>query len=158
MINFAIPGWEDLCIKHLVMDVNGTLAVDGELLPGITERLHILQNQLTIHLLTANTYGTIEKIEQFLNIKATILDTQSGDESGQKTAYISRLNARFTAAIGQGANDAGMLKTAALGISVMSPEGLMIDAWMASKLLMPDVLSALDLFIKPRRLIASLRK
>ena len=158
MISFAIPGQDELYIKHLVMDVNGTLAEDGELIPGVADKLLILREQLSIHLLTANTYGTIEKIEQLLNLKAVKLDRQSGDEAGQKTRYILKLNTEFCAAIGQGANDAGMLKTAALGISVMSTEGLMIDALMASKLLMPDILSALDLFIKPGRLIASMRK
>lgn len=35
MINVDIPGSEIVHLDHLVLDVNGTLAIDGELIPGI---------------------------------------------------------------------------------------------------------------------------
>jgi P-type E1-E2 ATPase len=81
-----------------------------------------------------------------------------GNEVEQKAAYVRQLGAEHVAAIGQGANDAGMLKTAALGICVLSVEGLAVEAINAADLLIPDILCALDLFDKPLRLIASLRK
>jgi soluble P-type ATPase len=61
-------------------------------------------------------------------------------------------------AIGQGANDAGMLEAAELGIGVLSPEGLAVETLLAADLVVPDIFLALDLFEKPLRIVASLRK
>lgn len=156
MIELNIPGWGNLAIEHLVMDVNGTLAVDGILLDGIAKRVGALRNRLTVHMLTANTHGGQAVIDQLLNLQAVRI--QPGDEAGQKAAFVRQLGAERVAAIGQGANDAQMLKAAALGICVLSVEGLAVETLNSADLFMPDILSALDLFDKPLRLIASLRK
>jgi P-type E1-E2 ATPase len=138
------------------MDVNGTLAVDGILLDGVAKRIGALRNRLTVHLLTADTHGKQAVIDQLLNLHAVRI--RAGDEAGQKAAYVRQLGAERVAAIGQGANDAQMLKAAALGICVFSVEGLAVETLTSADLMMPDILSALDLFDRPLRLIASLRK
>ena len=63
MIELAIPGWNHFVLEHLVLDLNGTLAVDGDLLEGVAERLEKLRAQLEIHLVTADTHGTQSTIE-----------------------------------------------------------------------------------------------
>jgi len=156
MIELNIPGRGELTIEHLVMDVNGTLAVDGILIDGVVKRIGSLRDRLTVHLLTADTHGGQAAIDHLLNMQAVRI--QPGNEVEQKAAYVRQLGAGRVAAIGQGSNDTGMLQTAALGICVMSVEGLAIEAINAADLLMPDILCALDLFDKPLRLIASLRK
>jgi len=156
MIELHIPGRGVLTLHHLVMDVNGTLAVDGILLDGVARRITTLRDRLSIHLLTANTHGNQTAIDERLGLSAVHI--QPGNEAAQKADYVRKLGKDNTAAIGQGANDALMLKEAMLGICVMSPEGLSTASLLASDLLMPDILSALDLFDKPLRLIASLRK
>jgi len=156
MIELDIPGRGELQIEHLVMDVNGTLALDGILMEGVAKRVGALRDRLTVHLLTADTHGGQAVIDHLLNLKA--IRIQRGNEAEQKAAYIRQLGAERVAAIGQGANDALMLKDAALSICVLSAEGLAVEALDASQLLMPDILSALDLFDRPLRLIASLRK
>lgn len=156
MINLSIPGRGALILEHLVMDVNGTLAVDGLLLNGVARRIESLRDRLQIHLLTADTHGGQAEIDKLLNLQAVRI--QPGDEVRQKAVYVQNLGPEHVVAIGQGANDAGMLKTAALGICVLSVEGLAIEAMNEADLLMPDILSALDLVEKPLRMIASLRK
>lgn len=156
MIELNIPGRGNVAIEHLIMDVNGTLAVDGILLDGIAKRIGALRNRLTVHLLTADTHGGQAAIDHLLNLQAVRI--QPGDEAGQKADFVRQLGAERAAAIGQGANDAQMLKAAALGICVLSVEGLAVETLNAADLFMPDILSALDLFDKPLRLIASLRK
>jgi len=156
MIELSIPGRGNLALEHLVMDVNGTLAVDGILLDGIAKRIGALRNRLTIHLLTADTHGRQAVIDQLLNLQAVRI--HPGDEAGQKADYVRQLGAENVAAIGQGSNDAQMLKAAALGICILSMEGLAVETLNAADLFMPDILSTLDLFEKPLRLIASLRK
>ena len=156
MIELNIPGRGNFSLEHFVMDVNGTLAVDGILLDGVAKRISALRNRLTVHLLTADTHGGQATIDHLLSLQAVRI--RQGDEAGQKAAFVRQLGAERVVAIGQGANDAQMLKTAALGICVLSVEGLAVETLTSADLIMPDILSALDLFDKPLRLIASLRK
>jgi len=156
MIQIDIPGKGTLRLQHLVMDVNGTLAVDGLLQEGVTRRLNLLRDRLSLHLLTADTHGKQTAIDQTLNLQAARV--QPGHEAEQKAAYVRSLGADSVIAIGQGANDSAMLKTAALGLCVISPEGTAIETLLSADLLLPDILTALDLLEKPLRLIASLRK
>jgi soluble P-type ATPase len=58
VIAVDIPGYKRLRVRHLVLDYNGTLALDGRLLPGVAEALRRLHRTLEIHVLTADTFGT----------------------------------------------------------------------------------------------------
>jgi P-type E1-E2 ATPase len=155
MLNIDIPGRGQFQLEHVVLDVNGTLAVDGKLMDGVPQALADLQGLLQVHLVTADTHGHQAEIDQQLNVTAVRL--QKGNEPRQKAEYVHQLGAEHVAAIGQGANDAGMLAAAAIGISLLSVEGLAVETLQASDLLMPDIISALDLFQNPMRMVASLR-
>jgi len=111
---------------------------------------------LTIHLLTADTHGKQSIIDQQLNLRA--VRVKPGDEARQKADYVRNLGAHSVVALGQGANDAEMLKAAALGICVISPEGTSVETMMVADLLMPDVFSAMELLENPMRIKADLRK
>ncbi len=156
MIEITIPGRSGLQLEHLVTDVNGTLAVDGLLMDGIARRLSNLRDRLTIHLLTADTHGRQAAIDRQLNLTAVRI--QAGDESRQKADYVRSLGADKVVAIGQGANDTGMLEAAGLGICVQSVEGTAVTALLAADIVTPDVFTALELLEKPMRIVASLRK
>ena len=156
MLELTIPGRGELRIKHLVTDVNGTLALDGLLLDGLIKRIGALRDRLQIHLLTADTHEKQSVIDRQLNL--TAVRVTGGNEAEQKADYVRNLGADSVIAIGQGANDAAMLKAAALGLCVMSQEGIAVETLLAADLLVPDIFAALDLLDKPLRLIASLRK
>jgi len=155
MIELDIPGRGILQLRHLVMDVNGTLAVDGSLLDGLAKRLSQLRDRLEIHLVTADTHGRQAGIDRQLSLQAVRITP--GHEPAQKAEYVRRLGKETVAAIGQGANDAGMLEAAALGICVLSPEGTAVGTLLAADLVAADIFTALDLFDRPMRIVASLR-
>ncbi len=156
MIEINIPGKGIYDLEHLVLDVNGTLAVDGVLIEGVARALRNLSDRLTIHLLTADTHGKQAGINQSLGLTATRL--QPGGEAGQKAAFVERLGSARVVAIGQGANDAGMLKAAAIGICVQSREGVAVETLLAADVFAPDILTALELLERPLRLVATLRR
>jgi len=156
MIELDIPGRGPLRIHHLVSDVNGTLAVDGQLIDGLAKRIAEIRDRVTVHLLTADTHGRQALIDELLGLVA--VRVQAGGEAAQKEAYVRNLGAENVVALGQGANDAKMLKAAGLGICVLSREGTAVETLQSADLLMPDIFAALDLFNKPLRMIASLRK
>lgn len=156
MIEIDIPGRAVLRLEHLVSDVNGTLAIDGVLIDGVARRIAAVQDRMKVHLLTADTLGRQAAIDQQLNMKATRLT--AGGEQEQKRRFVQGLGAESVVAIGQGANDAGMLKAAGLGICVMSAEGAATETLTAADLVVQDILTAFDLLDKPLRITASLRK
>ncbi|NJC97495.1 MAG: ATPase P [Anaerolineales bacterium] len=151
-----IPGRGTVRLQHLVTDVNGTLAIDGQLMDGLARRIGVLKDRLTIHVLTADTHGRQSFIDQQLNLTATRI--QPGDEAKQKAEYVRGLGAESVVAIGQGANDAEMLKEAIIGICVMSQEGAALETLLSADLVTPDIFAALDLLDRPMRIVASLRK
>ncbi len=156
MIEIDIPGRGLLQLEHLVTDVNGTLAIDGQLISGVAKQLGALRDRLTIHMLTADTHGRQAEIDQQLNLTAVRI--QPGNEAGQKAEYVRKLGSKSVVTIGQGANDANMLKEAALGICVISQEGIAVDALSSADLLAPDINAALEMLERPLRIVASLRK
>ena len=56
MIYIEIPGRKLLSISHIVLDYNGTIAEDGELIEGVKERLLKLKENVDIHVLTCLLY------------------------------------------------------------------------------------------------------
>jgi len=156
MIELNIPGKGVLRLEHLVCDVNGTLAIDGKLIDGVRRTLATLKDRLQISLVTADTHGQQGLIDQSLGLQAVRL--KPGNEIDQKTEFVRQLGKESVVAVGQGANDAGMLAEAALGICILSPEGLAISSLLAADILVPDLMTAFDLLEKPLRIIATLRK
>jgi len=156
MIELTVPGRGVLELEHLVTDVNGTLAIDGQLIEGVAKRIAALRDRLTVHLLTADTHGKQAVIDQQLNLTAVRI--APGNEAAQKAAYVRNLGSGRVVAIGQGANDAEMLEAAGLGICVMSQEGAAKETMFAADLIAPNILAAFELLEKPLRIVASLRK
>ena len=156
MLEIVIPPDDHLRLEHLVLDLNGTVALDGVPLPGVRERLARLQPLLTVHLVSADTQGTLAAVAEDLGAIPHRLGP--GDEAEQKAALVEGLGADRVVAIGNGANDARMLERAALGVAVLGPEGLALSCLQAADVVVPDILAALDLLLFPRRLVATLRR
>jgi soluble P-type ATPase len=156
MIEVEIPGRETLRIKYLVLDYNGTLAVDGELLPGVKECLNDLANDLEIHVVTADTFGKAKAGLEGVKCELAILP--AGNQDQAKLEFIEELGNDFVAAGGNGRNDMLMLNGAALGIAVIQEEGASIDTLLAADVVCPDIVAGLNLLRNPLRLKATLRK
>jgi P-type E1-E2 ATPase len=147
-----IPGGSALELADLVLDFNGTLGLDGGLLPGVEPLLRELAATLHIHVLTADTFGTAEAALAGLPI--TLHHIAHGDE---KRSFVEQLGSAGVVAIGNGCNDVAMLQVAALGIAVVGPEGASAEALAVADVVVGDILTALGLLDHPRRLTATLR-
>jgi P-type E1-E2 ATPase len=156
MIELNIPGRGNIQLEHLVSDVNGTIAVDGQLIDGVARIFEILQDRLKLHLLTSNTHGNQAAIDEQLNLQAVIINP--GHESIQKAEYVQHLGSEQVIAFGQGANDAEMLKSAAIGVCVLSKEGTSVEALTSADIIASNIFQAFELIENPIRLIAGLRK
>lgn len=155
MIEIAIPGQDILRLDHLVLDYNGTLAFDGMLLPGVVDMLGRLADRLALHVVTADTFGHAADALHGLPCRLAVLPP--GNQNAAKLAYVQGLGASRCVCIGNGRNDRAMLAAARLGIAVVQREGAAVETVLAARMLCPDILSALELLIEPKRLIATLR-
>ena len=156
MIELNIPGRGQVQLEHLVLDVNGTIAKDGKLLDKLARTLVGLKDRLDLHLVTANTYGGQAEIDFALAVSSVRL--QRGGEAEQKAGFVRALGAHKVVAMGNGANDALMLKEAAIGIAVLGEEGLAVEAVQAADILVHGIYDGLGLIEHPTRLIATLRR
>ncbi len=150
-----IPGLEALRLTHLVLDFNGTLARDGQVLEGVRERLENLARELEIHVLTADTFGTVQEAMAGITCRTIVVPGTAQAES--KAKYVHEIRRDGVVAIGNGRNDRLMLQNAKLGIAVMQEEGVSPQVLLAADVAVPDINCALDLLLHPLRLIATLR-
>ena len=152
MIRIDIPLRGIVELQHAVFDVNGTLAVDGKPIPGVADRLKALGEHLSLHVLTAGTHGNIAELERVLGFPLLVIAT--GDE---KLHYVEQLGPAHVIAFGNGMNDVGMLRVAAIGVAVLAGEGAAIEALQAADVLTFGPVDAIDLVLNPKRLVATLR-
>jgi soluble P-type ATPase len=155
MIEIDFPGFGQRTLRHLVLDYNGTLALDGRIQPGVSSRLSQLKHLLDIHILTADTYGTVRST--FGQTDFTVHVLPVGDERSAKADYVRALDAMSCACLGNGNNDVDMLLAAGLSITVLQPEGVAKAAIDAAHVLVPGIEAGLDLLLHPTRLKATLR-
>jgi P-type E1-E2 ATPase len=148
-----LPGQPALVLRHLVLDLNGTLSVKGALIPGVVDRVTSLAERLSVHLLTADTFGTASEVAR--DIGATLQRVSDGQ---QKAALVEALGPTETVAIGNGRNDAPMLRAARLGIAILGPEGAAAEALSSADLVFASILEALDALADERLLVATLRR
>ena len=153
-----IPGYGTFDLHHLVLDYNGTLAKDGRIAPSTLEKLDRLADQFSVHILTADTFGTVAEELKPLGKRVKTVILQSGGHTEEKAAFIDALGAVQCAAVGNGNNDTAMLERAALGIAVINEEGCSVRAMQSAQMLCRSIDEALDLFFAPKRIVATLRK
>lgn len=155
MIEIEIPGYRVLELKYIVLDYNGTLAVDGELLPGIENTLKMLAQEIEVHVITADTFGKAgSRLE---NVPCRISVLPPGNQDRGKRDYVRSLGADHTVCIGNGRNDRLMLKEAVLGIAVVLGEGCAVETLSGADVVCTDIRSALELLMNPLRVSATLR-
>ena len=155
MLEISIPGYRDLRLEHLVLDYNGTLACDGELIPGVEPWLERLSRDLKIRVVTADTFGKVQSRLENSPCEIVVLGRDNQDRA--KLAYVERLGPQETACIGNGRNDRLMLERAALGIAVVEQEGAATGTLLAADVVCPGILAAFELLSNPLRLTATLR-
>ena len=156
MIRLEIPGWGACEFEHLVLDLNGTVALDGHMISGVDDKTAVLSAHLVVHLVTADTHGKAEETSQRLG--GQLVRIKPRYEASQKQALVERLGAGQVVASGNGANDARMLSAAILGIAVLGREGLAVEALESADLVVGRIEDALDLLLHPQRLVATLRR
>lgn len=155
-IRIDIPGWGNIDIENIVIDLNGTIATDGRITPEVRKKITSLSELAKVYILTADTQGTANK--EILGMNVELIKVPEENSKRGKFEFLSTLNLETTVVIGNGSNDQLTLKEAALGIAVLGDEGVSVSAMKSADIVVENIHNALDLFLEPKRLIATLRE
>ncbi len=154
MLTFHIPGRAPLRLSHLILDYNGTIALDGGIIPAVRARLEQLAGDLAIYVITADTHGTAATECRDLPLQVMTFPTENvGDIKARQAMQLSG----GVACIGNGFNDIAMAQVCDLSICVMGKEGCCGKLLSQSDVVVTCIEDALDLLLKPDRLRATLR-
>jgi len=156
MIEITIPGKGNYTIENLILDLNGTIALDGTIIKGVTEKLALLSQKLDVIVVTADTNKNAERLLRDLPV--IVYTIKEAEENNQKLGVVLQKGKNNTISIGNGCNDVSMLRESAIGICTVGGEGASAEAMVASDLVVPAINDALDLLLKPHRLKATLRR
>ena len=155
MVTASIPGWGELELSYLLVDFNGTIGFDGQIKKGVRELLDEVSKHLKIYVVTADTYDSIDKEAAS---SFTVVKTGKVTSGIDKAELVRQLGPEQSVAIGNGANDAMMLREAALGIAVIGEEGCAASVLKEADIVTANIVNALELMLHPERLVASLRE
>ncbi|MBQ2650980.1 MAG: ATPase P [Clostridia bacterium] len=154
MIRIEIPGREALEISHIVLDYNGTIAVDGLLVPGLEAPIEALSKQVELHVLTADTYGTVRA--QCAHLPLTVHTFPRPDAGLCKEEIVKGLSGGV-ACFGNGFNDIPMFDAADLAVAVLLEEGMYAGLLTHADILVRSIHDGLSLFLTPDHIRADLR-
>ncbi|HWR38991.1 MAG TPA: ATPase P [Patescibacteria group bacterium] len=156
MISITMPDGEVMTFEQVVFDYNGTLAADGIISPAIRKLLTELANQVTVTIITADTFGLARsQLAGLDTVELIILEPGMGGK--EKARHVQQAGSATTVVVGNGNNDQAMFQVAGLSICVLGPEGANTAALYASKIVVRSPEDAIGLLLHPQRLVATLR-
>lgn len=155
-MDIKIPGKGLLQIENLLLDYNGTIACDGKIIPGVKNKIKVIEKLgIAVHVLTADTHGTVRRECDGMSVNIQVFDTASAGYSKKEIA--KKLGHESCACIGNGFNDGMMFETCALSIVVVGQEGCSVKALTKADLACKTIDDAFDLILNPTRVVAGLR-
>lgn len=152
-MKYNIPGMNELEIKTIILDLNGTLSVGGVVPDGVKERLGKLKDMgFNVLFFTGNTRNDADDLAADLGV-----DWKLAKNAGDKRDLALELEPDTCASIGNGLIDLELMKVVKLSIVTLQAEGVHVQTLVNSDVIIPTINDALDLFIDEQRLIATLR-
>jgi P-type E1-E2 ATPase len=155
MISVPVPGWGELSLEYLMVDFNGTAAVDGKLKKDVKDAIEKISRYIKVFIITADSYDSIDAEMAASNI--TFIKVNKNSSGEEKAKVVRELGPEKIVAIGNGSNDAAMLKEAALGIAIIGEEGCSTALIKEADLVVADIMKAFGLIMHPERILATLR-
>lgn len=154
-MKFKIPGQATIDIQNVVFDYNGTIAIDGRLIDGVEALINDLAKKITFHVITADTYGSVER--ELAATRCDVVKIPQDRQDQSKLDFLLKLGAQTTLCVGNGKNDRLMLKEAIIGIAIIQDEGACVESLLAADIACKSILDVFMFFKTPNRMIATLR-
>ncbi len=151
---YIIPGQGELDLQTIILDLNGTISVAGNVPDGVKERIGQLKaSGFKLVLFTGNTRNDADQLSEGLGINWKLAKS-----SEDKRDLALELEPDHCVSIGNGLIDLDLMKVVKLRIVTLQTEGVHVQTLLNSDIVVPNINDALDLLIDSQRLIATLRK
>lgn len=154
MLHVDIPGYKEFNFKNIIFDYNGTLAVGGKIDLYTRKKIIELSRVTNIYVLTADTYGNVQKECGDLPL---IIKTFPCDKAANSKKDIVTSIDGESICIGNGYNDIEMFKVADLSICIIGGEGCSGKLLSHSDIVVNSRESLFELFFYTDRIRATLR-
>lgn len=155
MLIYDIPGRGNIEIENVIFDYNGTIAVNGEILEGVKSLLLELKKYVNIYILTADTYGTVEKECNGIDVKVLTFPQKNAGKS--KRDIVEKIGGEKTLCVGNGFNDILMFKEAILSIIVIEGEGASGKLFIHADIVARSILEVIEIILNKNKMKATLR-
>ena len=153
-MKYNVPEVGEIEIKTIILDLNGTLSVNGKIPDGVKERFEKLNNLgIKVVLFTGDQRGTATDLCKEYGI--SFVRCKSGSE---KEAAMKDYDTETTAAVGNARIDNGTFKHAKVSIATLQSEGIHADILNNVDVIVPSINDALDFFIDSDTFSATMRK
>lgn len=154
-MRIEIPGFKELELNYLMLDYNGTIAIDGSIPDSVRERLNRLSEELEIYVLTADTHGTAAK--ECEGLKVHLKTFPVGNAADHKEKAVEELGGDCCVCMGNGRNDVKMFEKSAFSVAIMGTEGMYAGLLQEADVCVTSIEDGLDLLLYPKRIIADMR-
>ncbi|MBD3280105.1 HAD family hydrolase [Candidatus Dojkabacteria bacterium] len=147
-------GVGEIELNNIILDLNGTLAVNGSIAEGVKERLTKLRELgYQIILFTGDQRGNAAELTSDLGISFKKAST-----SEEKEALTKEMDVEKTVAIGNARIDIGTFRDTKVRIATIQAEGIHTGILEYVDILVPSINDALDLLINKNSFEATMRK
>jgi soluble P-type ATPase len=157
MKEIDIPNYGKLIIKNVIFDLNGTIQFKGKISEAVVNKFEQLKEIYNVYLLSADIRGNLKELAEKLNVSYIKIIPKEITEAEAKNNELLKLNKDETIAVGNGNNDALMLKNAVIGITVLGEEGATVKSILNSDVVVPNPISALDFLLDEKIMSGTLR-
>lgn len=152
-MEYVLNTGKKLTLSKIILDLNGTLTVNGQIPKGVPERIKKLQKLgFEIIILSGDARGNASQIAKKLNVKCIV-----ANGSKEKSKEIKQLNPKECIAVGNARIDIGMLKLAKVSILTLQAEGVHTKTIKYADIIIPSINDALDLFIDSKNFLATMK-
>ncbi|WP_353097239.1 ATPase P [Tissierella praeacuta] len=155
MLIYEIPGRDNIEVQNIVFDYNGTIAVNGKLINGAMELINKLSEYVNIYILTADTYGTVEK--ECIGINGKVLTFPKENAGQSKKEIVKDLGGDRTICLGNGFNDIPMFEESVLSLAIIEEEGTSGKLLAKADIATRSIIEALTILLNRNMIKATLR-
>jgi soluble P-type ATPase len=157
MKNISIPKFGKLHIENVIFDINGTIQFQGEITDQVVEKIKILKEIYNIYLISSDTRGNLKDIAKRLSVDYVKINAENMTDAKAKSEELNKLGKNSTIAVGNGNNDALMLKNAGLGILIIGSEGAGTKSLKNADVVFTSPIDVIDFLMDEKAMIATLR-
>jgi soluble P-type ATPase len=143
-----------ILIQNIILDMNGTLSVQGVIKESTKEIIHRLKGVgYKIVLFSGDVRGTAQDLCNDLNI-----DFKKAKDGNDKETYAKLFKKEETVAVGNSRIDIGTFKNSVLSIATLQPEGIHTDIIKYVDIICPSIDDALSLLFDQKSLDGTLKQ